>query len=347
MFDEKFIRKLDKFSIFLLIYTLIFIVFFSTLPYTLPFVAALIIAAITKPFTRFLKNKLKISVSIASLISTLTVFIFLLLIVTTIVFKITYEARQLLMSVPDVNTLKPIIIKYFDQVMVYFNQIDPSIVTKIQAQVLSVLSTTFNVTVIVLNKLVSIAISLPVVLMIVFITLLATYFFSRDMTDMKDKFMGIFSPYSRGKFHEIWDETIKMIFNYLKAYSLIIFITFLETFIGFSILKIKYTFMLSLLSAFLDILPILGIGSLYIPLIIYNIIIKNYFTAIGLGVLYILITVIRQIIEPKLVSSSLDLHPVAVLAAIFIGLKAYGFLGMFYLILLMILYKVLVKIKII
>jgi predicted PurR-regulated permease PerM len=72
----------------------------------------------------------------------------------------------------------------------------------------------------------------------------------------------------------------------------------------------------------------------------------KYATAIGLIVLLTAITIIRQIIEPKLYASTLGLHPAAVLVAIFIGIKAYGFLGMIYLLCVMVLYKILRKVKV-
>jgi predicted PurR-regulated permease PerM len=72
----------------------------------------------------------------------------------------------------------------------------------------------------------------------------------------------------------------------------------------------------------------------------------SYFTAIGILVLFILISAVRQIVEPKIVSTSLGIHPVMTLLAIFIGLKAFGFAGMIYLTFLMVFYKVLKNSKI-
>lgn len=93
-------------------------------------------------------------------------------------------------------------------------------------------------------------------------------------------------------------------------------------------------------------MPILGIACVYLPLAIYYWLIGDHIVAIFLLVLYIAVTVVRNIIEPKIVSQSLNLHPVAVLAAMFIGLKAYGFLGMLYLIFLMIFYNILKKVNV-
>ena len=120
-------------------------------------------------------------------------------------------------------------------------------------------------------------------------------------------------------------------------------ITFIETLIGFLILGIDYALILSFLAAFMDVLPIIGVSVVYIPLAIYHFLIGNTFIGIGILVLLVLVTVVRQILEPKLISTTLDIHPILTLAAIFIGIKVYGFIGMIYLITLIIFYKILEK----
>jgi len=61
-------------------------------------------------------------------------------------------------------------------------------------------------------------------------------------------------------------------------------------------------------------------------------------------ILYILAVIIRQVIEPKIVSSSLGIYPLAIIIAIFIGLKAYGFIGMIFTVFLVVFYTVLQKV---
>jgi predicted PurR-regulated permease PerM len=74
---------------------------------------------------------------------------------------------------------------------------------------------------------------------------------------------------------------------------------------------------------------------------------NNYFAGIGLLILYALVFVVRQVAEPRIVSSSLGLHPVSVLAAIFIGLKANGIAGMFFCMFLVVFYNIFKKVNII
>lgn len=120
-----------------------------------------------------------------------------------------------------------------------------------------------------------------------------------------------------------------------KAYLAIICITFAEMSIGLSVLSLlgifssNYIAVISLVTAIVDIIPILGTGTILIPWAVYSLIVGNYGMAIGLGILYATITVIRQIIEPKFVAAQLGLPPFLTICIMYIGLKFIGVLGMF------------------
>lgn len=343
MFDKVFIKKMKNFGIFIVIYTLFFALFFSTISYTLPFVLGVIIAIITIPLTRFIRCKLKFPNGIASLASTLIVFITLFLILSTIILKVSIEIKQLLISMPSIYLLSDRLQGYINDLRLYYDQIDPSIIERVQSQLTTFISTGYDIFVNILKRGLTLAIGLPIMVMIIFITLIATFFFTRDLPQFKSRFLNVFSTEGSEKVRAVWSEAVKMIASYLRAYSIVITVGFLETLIGLSLLKIKYALLLSLLASFLDVLPILGMAALYFPLAIFFILSKNYLTAIFLIIIYVIITIVRQILEPKLVSSSLGLHPIAVLASIFIGIKAYGFLGMIYLLSLLVFYNILKK----
>ena len=104
---------------------------------------------------------------------------------------------------------------------------------------------------------------------------------------------------------------------------------------GFYILRLlgifnsNYIAVLSLVIAIIDIIPVLGTGTVLLPWIAYSLITGNFGMAIGLGIMYAAITVIRQIIEPKLVAGQLGLPPFLTISAMYVGLKIIGVLGMF------------------
>ncbi|SFC73618.1 AI-2E family transporter [Clostridium uliginosum] len=108
---------------------------------------------------------------------------------------------------------------------------------------------------------------------------------------------------------------------------ILVLISTLEIIIGFSILRISNPFILGILCGALDILPYVGTIIVFIPIIIYNIIMKNFLLAFGLMCLYILVQVIREILEAKFLSDKLDIHPLLVLISIYIGVEVFGILG--------------------
>ncbi len=122
----------------------------------------------------------------------------------------------------------------------------------------------------------------------------------------------------------------KMLFNYFMSEVIVICITLVETLIAYSILGVNYIIILSLITAICDFLPIVGIAIIYFPAAFIYMLMGNYFTAIGLVIAYTIISIIRQIIEPKIVSSTMGIHPVAALAALFIGLQAGGVMGIIF-----------------
>ncbi|MEF9935197.1 MAG: sporulation integral membrane protein YtvI [Clostridium sp.] len=348
MFDPVLLAKLKKISIFLIVYTLLFVGFFSTIKYTLPFVLAFLIAFLMKPLTEFFKRKFHMSSGFSSLISTIISFSLITLILVLLIMKVATESKDILASLPsiDIDGISNYFMLKFESLKHFYENLDPTIITQIKAQIASITSGIIAVVKLLLDKLIVLAMSLPLIIMVILVTLLATFFISKDLPAIKRKCLSSLSPDGQEKFKNFISEANKMLFQYIKSYGIIIFITFVLTWIGFSILEIEYSFMLSLLSGVLDLLPILGIAAVYFPLAIYYWIIGNHAVAIILVVLYAVVTVVRNIVEPKLVSSSLNLHPVAVLAAIFIGLQAYGFLGMIFLIFLMLFYNILKKVNV-
>jgi predicted PurR-regulated permease PerM len=134
-----------------------------------------------------------------------------------------------------------------------------------------------------------------------------------------------------------------MLVHYFFSYLGVVSITFVITLAGFMGLGVRYTLLLSFLAALFDMLPILGMAMIYIPVAIVFFLTGNYFVGVAVLVLYVIAMVVRQIVEPKIVSTSLGVHPVAIIAALFIGLMANGILGMIFCVFLVIFYNVLNK----
>ena len=133
----------------------------------------------------------------------------------------------------------------------------------------------------------------------------------------------------------------------IKAYVIIVFITTCELFAGFTILKLigindgSHNLAISFLIAIIDIVPVLGTGTVLLPWTVYSFVTGNIGMGIGLLVIYAAITVIRQIIEPKLVAGQVGISPVVTIMAMYIGVRIFGAPGIFILPLIVIIIKLL------
>jgi sporulation integral membrane protein YtvI len=118
------------------------------------------------------------------------------------------------------------------------------------------------------------------------------------------------------------------LFRYIKAMLLIMLITFAELTAGLLILRVPNAVGIAAAIAFFDFLPVLGAGFIMTIWVIIEVIGGNYTAAIGLGVLGVVVTVVRNFIEPKIVGDRLGINPIAVLVSVFAGYKLFGAIGM-------------------
>lgn len=117
--------------------------------------------------------------------------------------------------------------------------------------------------------------------------------------------------------------------RYLRAYFLLFLLTFAELLIGFMILGTGYAFLLAFMTALLDALPVLGVGTILLPYAIFSFMAGDRSLGFGLLILYGVITLVRQFVEPHLVGKSLGLHPILMLMAFYVGFRLFGVAGIF------------------
>ena len=116
--------------------------------------------------------------------------------------------------------------------------------------------------------------------------------------------------------------------GYLRAYGLIFCLTFFELLIGFLVIGVKYAFLLAVLIALLDLLPVLGSGAVLVPWSVISFLSGNVRVGAGLLIMFGIITLVRQIAEPKIVGNSLGLHPLLTLGAMYVAFRLFGAIGL-------------------
>ena len=168
----------------------------------------------------------------------------------------------------------------------------------------------------------------PNALLTIFVVILSTYYFAVDFKRINRFVLSQFPEKTANNMGMFRKEFVGTIVKFLRAYGLIIIITFLQLFAAFTILGIKYAFLIAFFTAFVDILPVLGTGTVLIPWSLFLLLTGDYYTGIALIIVYVVITIIRQIIEPKIVGRYIGLYPLLTLIAMYIGLKTLGVLGL-------------------
>ncbi len=138
-----------------------------------------------------------------------------------------------------------------------------------------------------------------------------------------------FLPASVQKQIPVWKARMKRIsWRYLRAYLLLLLLTFAQLFLGFILFRVEYALLLALLVALVDLLPILGVGTVLVPWAIVALLQHDLYRGIGLLILYLLVTVLRQFLEPRLLGKSLGLSPLLTLFSTWVGWQLFGILGM-------------------
>ncbi len=168
----------------------------------------------------------------------------------------------------------------------------------------------------------------PKAIVTVVVTVMACFYLSMDYEGLRDRLLSLLPEERRKGAERFRAKAGVAVRSYLRAYLLLLLLTFVEVFIGLLILGKSYAFLLALLIALVDILPILGVGTVLVPWAIVMLLLKNYYFGFGLLILYGVVTIVRQIAEPHLVGGSLGIHPLVSLAFLFAGLALFGFFGM-------------------
>ena len=176
---------------------------------------------------------------------------------------------------------------------------------------------------------------IPTTLVSIVIAIIACCFMASDFKTVKKVILSLFKPETREKVVRAKHLLFPALGKMAKAYALIITITFTELSLGLFLLQLMgiyesgYIFIIAGIVALIDIVPVLGTGTVLIPWAAYSLFTGNIPLAIGIIVMYVCITVIRQIIEPKLVAAQLGIPPFTTIMAMYIGSRIFGFIGLF------------------
>lgn len=337
-----------NFFYFVLIIGIVFVSFKYFFWTVSPFLIALLVAIILQKPIRKLEKKTKLGHTFISIALVFLLFLIIIGPIAAIIGAITNEistfVKYIMSNMDDIPAFAEKIqtsilnaIKFLPETL--YNSAAKSIttfVTEFSADIdFSKIGLTFDNILKSFNSVFSVAKNIPDVLLSVIIGIVACVFMTKDYGRIMTFVKRQVPKEKRHFFPEIKNVFFNTIGKLVRAYLLIMLITFVEVFIGLTILSLfgsvngSYIFVISLGIAIFDILPVLGAGGVLIPWAIYGMITKDFTLAIGLIIIYIVILVFRQYIEPKIVGGQLGVHPLITLSGMYFGLKLFGFIGIF------------------
>lgn len=124
------------------------------------------------------------------------------------------------------------------------------------------------------------------------------------------------------------DTTKEVFSNLFKAYFIIMIVTFFELWVGFLIIQLEHSMVLACIIAIFDFLPLLGIDMIMIPWIVICAFTNKISLALGLLIIYLVIVITKNILEPKLIAKGLGISPLVSLIGMYLGMKVLGFVGL-------------------
>lgn len=230
------------------------------------------------------------------------------------------------------STIHPVVISFLEWLEGVVESLDPAISDQIMPIVDSAIASVtaflprFATTM--ASKITQLVTSVPSLLISVLIAIISSFFFSSDYRTIVNGLLIVLPAKAQRLVVDIKDGVLSVLVKYLRAYAILMSVTFVELSIVFLLLGMSNPFGLAFMIAIVDILPVLGTGSVMIPWAIIEITVGNRELGFILAIVYVVITVIRNILEPKVVGKQIGLHPLLTLVCIYVGLKLFGFIGL-------------------
>ena len=302
-------------------------------PACFPFVLGFIFAYLAiKVSAKLFKNK---NSALLKNITLVIIYLIIILVVTLIIISGINKIADFFSQIPSLykNVIKPgfsilensiydLNVNLPIDVQEYLTKAVDGIFNSLESIILSASSVVVSLTTSILS-------GAPEAVITIFIIIISSFYIVNDYENMISYFSKHINEKIKNRLLEVKDFIENKILIILKSYLMIMCITFIELLIGLIVLGVNNNGVIALLISFLDILPVLGVGTILIPWGIISLVSGYTFLGIGLLILYIVIAVIRNIIEPRIVGGHLGLHPLAALAAMIIGVRLFGGLGMF------------------
>lgn len=300
-------------------------------PYSIPIVFALVTAFVLEGAIRRLQQRLNLKRLYAVLIVFLSYLASLIAVAAFMINTIFKQLVTLSQNAPGFvqelygTTILPIIDKWRHYSETLPNGVIFSIERTLENSVNSLDMLAKNIA----QGLISFVAVIPAFMLEFLVYFIALFLISLELPLLKEKASAYLTKETKEKLYLIANQLGNAGIGFLVAQIVLSLLTFIMAYTGLWLLNISYTALLALLIVIVDILPILGTGSVLVPWAVIAIMQDNQSLGIGLLILFAVITVVRRIVEPKIYSTSMGISPLAAIISMYIGFKLLGFAGLF------------------
>ncbi len=332
-------EKMKDFLIRFLFYGVILLLAYAALKYALPFLTpffvAFCVALLLKPAINWIVEKTKLGRKPVAILLLVTFYILVGLLLAVAGTRIALFFRDVFYLLP--HLYDTVLVPALDQVQAtlagWLNTLDPALTesfARAGESISDALSAAFSsLSSWALGLVTGAAGSVPAFFVKFFITIVSSFFFVSDYYTITSFLTRQFAPKTRELIFKVERKCFEVLRSFARAYGILLSLTFLELLIGLSLLRVDYALLIALLTSIVDILPVLGTGTILIPWAAGSLILGNFPLGIGLLVLYGIIAVVRQMLEPHVVGKQIGLYPLVTLLCMFVGMYLFGFWGLF------------------
>ena len=300
----------------------------------IPFIIAMIIAACVEPVIKFFMKYTKMKRKLASIISLILVVLIIGGMLFLGISKIITEASSLLSNVNEYfDNVYQWGLKVVNDVQEGNIQIPSQLAISMQNSLTGIIDVLKNGAINLLTGVVNIISSVPNMITYGFITILAIIFICFDKEYIPNTIKSQIPTKWFEKIKQIINEMCSVSVKYIKAEAKLSFICFIWVLIALNIInligiKVEYLLIMAVFIGFVDLLPLFGAGAVMLPWAGYLVLVGNMPLAVSVAIIWIIWAVIKQLIEPKMVSKEMGMHPIFTLVGMYTGFKLMGVLGL-------------------
>lgn len=291
----------------------------------LPFILAFIMTATINPLKNFLVRKVRLPQGIAVITAMIVEIGGLGVIITLLVIRLIREVQDIYIHWPKYNEwLQHILTHWLAKVEIYYLKLPGNNIETINDTVKEFINTIPSV----LAYILSFAAKIPEIVIVIVIAVVATFFMSNGSKRYLSEFLHIFPLEWREHLSELGRDFSRAFAGFIRAEFIVFLITLFLSIVGLIIIHAKYAIVLGTITGIFGILPVLGVGIILVPWSILAFISGHSLLAIELLLLTTFITILRHIIEPKILGDNVGLDPLFVLISMYIGLASTGVIGL-------------------